>query len=642
MNMRKALFLAALLCGAGGVALLTMRDAAGTLEVQVAQATHAPLADTLLASGSFAYVEQIQLRPEVSGRVVEVLVEEGQQVEAGQLLMTLDQVSFIAQRESAEAAVRSARLALERLRVVDANLHTRLVRQQQLLAQQLVSRDGVDQLYSQKAVSELQIKEAEQTLVQQLAELNQANEQLRRSQFRAPITGQIVSVDVKAGETVIAGTTNILGSDLMTLADTRALMAELRVDEADIGRVRNGQLVHVYAASAPEQALPGVIDQVGTSARKLGTMEGVAFRVRVRLDDAEYASLAPGMSCRAEIIVTQGTPSINVPVAAIREDVSGHFVWTLDADHRARRVAVIPGPSNDVEQAIQHGLTAKNPVITGPGRVLTKLQEGLKVKPVTLARSAGGRNSMNSSDHEKKHAATPVIELNRAVKRYTQGDDGVFIALDHLSLQIAVNDYVAIVGPSGSGKSTLMNIMGCLDTLDEGHYRLNGRDINGLSEASLALERNHSIGFIFQSFHLLPKVSVLGNVMQPLIYRKVPLVERKRRALDVLERVGLSHRIHHLPVQLSGGQRQRVAIARALVTRPALLLGDEPTGNLDSSTTAEIMALFDALHNDGHTVVLVTHESDIAEHCLRQVRLVDGRVAEDISRTHGAAVETMQ
>jgi len=239
-------------------------------------------------------------------------------------------------------------------------------------------------------------------------------------------------------------------------------------------------------------------------------------------------------------------------------------------------------------------------------------------------------------------STAPVIELQHAVKRYSQGDEGVFTALDHLSLQIAVNDYVAIVGPSGSGKSTLMNIMGCLDTLDEGHYRLNGRDVSRLDETSLALERNHSIGFIFQSFHLLPRVSVLGNVMQPLIYRKVPLAERRRRALDVLERVGLGHRTHHLPVQLSGGQRQRVAIARALVTRPALLLGDEPTGNLDSSTTAEIMALFDALHDEGHTVVLVTHETDIAEHCLRQVRLVDGRIAEDVSRPSRATVETLQ
>jgi len=166
----------------------------------------------------------------------------------------------------------------------------------------------------------------------------------------------------------------------MTLADTRALLAELRVDEADIGRIRVGQRVHVHAASAPELALPGVVERVGTSARKLGSAEGLAFRVRVRLDDAEHSALAPGMSCRAEIVVTQSEPSVNVPVAAVREDADGHFVWTLDADSRVHRVAVVPGPSNDIEQALQQGLTAQTPVITGPGRALTQLQEGLQVK----------------------------------------------------------------------------------------------------------------------------------------------------------------------------------------------------------------------------------------------------------------------
>jgi len=355
MRVRKVLLAAALLSGVGLLVLLALRSAQGAPEVQVAHATHAPLADTLLASGSLTYVEQIQLRPEVSGRVAEVLVEEGERVEAGQLLMSLDQVSFIAQQESAQAGVRSARLAVERLRAVDANLRTQIARQQQLLERRLVSRDGFDHLRSQQAVSALQIEEAEQALAQQLAALNQANEQLRRSQFRAPIAGQVVSVDVKAGETVIAGTTNIIGSDLMTLADTRALLAELRVDEADIGRIRVGQRVHVHAASAPELALPGVVERVGTSARKLGTAEGLAFRVRVRLDEAGHAALAPGMSCRAEIVVTQGEPSVNVPVAAVREDADGHFVWTLDADHRVHRVAVVPGPSNDVEQALQQG-----------------------------------------------------------------------------------------------------------------------------------------------------------------------------------------------------------------------------------------------------------------------------------------------
>jgi len=384
MKMRKVLLAVGVLGVIGWFSLSVLRDGHGDMEVQVARATHAPLADTLLASGSLTYVEQIQLRPEISGRVAEVLVEEGDRVEAGQLLMTLDPVSFIAQLESAQAGVRSARLAVERLRAVDANLRAQVLRQQQLLEQQLVSREGFDHLRSQQAVSALQVEEAEQALVQQLAMLNQANEQLRRSQFRAPIAGQVVAVDVKVGETVIAGTTNIIGSDLMTLADTRALLAELRVDEADVGRVQVGQHSRVYAASAPESALSGVVERIGTSARKLGGAEGMAFRVRVRLDEIAHAALAPGMSCRAEIVVTQGEPSVNVPVAAVREDADGYFVWTLDDESRARRVAVVPGPSNDVEQALQQGLVAQTPVITGPGRVLAQLQEGLRVKAVML------------------------------------------------------------------------------------------------------------------------------------------------------------------------------------------------------------------------------------------------------------------
>jgi len=225
-------------------------------------------------------------------------------------------------------------------------------------------------------------------------------------------------------------------------------------------------------------------------------------------------------------------------------------------------------------------------------------------------------------------SATPVIELEAITKRYRIGD-GWFTALDDLSLRIDENEYVAIVGPSGSGKSTLMNLLGCLDVPDAGHYRLHGEDVAGLDEERLAIARNRAIGFIFQSFNLLPRASVLANVVQPLVYRRMGNAERRQRALEALQRVGLADKLDNLPGQLSGGQRQRVAIARALVTRPRILLGDEPTGNLDSSTTASIMRLFDALHDEGQTIILVTHETEIADHCRRSIRLVDGRIAED-------------
>ncbi|MEN9838129.1 MAG: hypothetical protein RLZ79_1797 [Pseudomonadota bacterium] len=221
-----------------------------------------------------------------------------------------------------------------------------------------------------------------------------------------------------------------------------------------------------------------------------------------------------------------------------------------------------------------------------------------------------------------------MIELRGIVKKYVLGEETV-LALAGVDLFIGRNEYVALIGPSGSGKSTLMNIIGCLDSPSEGQYILNGRDTSSLRDDELATVRNREIGFIFQSFHLLPRQTALQNVMQPLVYRRMPPVERRERAAHALEKVGLGDRLDHRPNQLSGGQRQRVAVARALVGEPSLLLADEPTGNLDSRTSLEIMALFDALHAQGQTVVIVTHEPDIAAHCRRTIRVRDGLVVED-------------
>ncbi|MBU3671902.1 MAG: ABC transporter ATP-binding protein [Sinobacteraceae bacterium] len=229
-----------------------------------------------------------------------------------------------------------------------------------------------------------------------------------------------------------------------------------------------------------------------------------------------------------------------------------------------------------------------------------------------------------------------MIELRGIVKRYVLGEETV-LALAGVDLHIGRNEYVALIGPSGSGKSTLMNLLGCLDSPSEGHYILNGRDTSSLSEDELAAVRNREIGFVFQSFHLLPRQTALQNVMQPLVYRRMLPAERRKLAIEALTKVGLGDRLDHRPNQLSGGQRQRVAVARALVGQPSILLADEPTGNLDSRTSAEIMALFDALHAQGQTVIVVTHEPDIAAHCRRTIRVFDGRIVEDTQNPARAA-----
>ncbi|MDR1154889.1 MAG: ABC transporter ATP-binding protein [Bacteroidales bacterium] len=222
-----------------------------------------------------------------------------------------------------------------------------------------------------------------------------------------------------------------------------------------------------------------------------------------------------------------------------------------------------------------------------------------------------------------------MIQLKDIAKIYMVGGTIEVPALKTVTVDIEKNEYVAIMGPSGSGKSTLMNIIGCLDTPTHGTYILNGQDVSTMADDQLAEVRNKEIGFVFQTFNLLPRYDALGNVQLPLIYAGIPKTERMERALEVIEQVGLTERMHHKPNEMSGGQRQRVAVARALVGSPSIILADEPTGNLDSKTSIDIMRLFSEIHRNGNTIVLVTHEEDIARYAHRIIRLRDGEVESD-------------
>jgi putative ABC transport system ATP-binding protein len=224
---------------------------------------------------------------------------------------------------------------------------------------------------------------------------------------------------------------------------------------------------------------------------------------------------------------------------------------------------------------------------------------------------------------------TPVIDVRNVIKRYGVGDAAIF-ALNDVTLTINQGEYVAIMGPSGSGKSTLMNIMGALDNVTAGAYFLDGIDVSSLGENELSIVRGRKIGFIFQSFNLVPRTSALANVELTLAYQGIKLKERRMRALKALDLVGLSDRVNHEPTELSGGQQQRAAVARALVTRPALLLADEPTGALDSKSTDDLLDLFDQINEAGRTVVVITHENDVAARAKRIIRMRDGKIIEDV------------
>lgn len=236
---------------------------------------------------------------------------------------------------------------------------------------------------------------------------------------------------------------------------------------------------------------------------------------------------------------------------------------------------------------------------------------------------------MNSPQSPTRRPAqgTPLIKTEKLTRRFQMGESTID-ALREVSITIEAGDYVALMGASGSGKSTLMHLLGCLDTPTAGSYYLEGREVSGLTRDERARIRGTRIGFVFQNFNLLPRHTALENVLLPLLYGHTPQAEARRRAQQALERVGLANRIHHQPAELSGGQRQRVAIARALITKPAILLADEPTGALDSTTGSEILRLFAELHAEGHTLILVTHDSSVAAHAQRTIRLHDGRVTE--------------
>jgi HlyD family secretion protein len=367
---------------AGLIAFSQYRASKQQLEVNIAKASIGQLDDSILASGNLVYNTQIQIRSELTGRVAEVLVEEGQLVAKDQLLLRLDPTAYQAEVTKAQAMVNRSNIEIQTTQTTLANLQRQLDRQQQLLHKKLVQVETVDLLQSEVKIAQIAISAAQAQQTQSVASLLMAQDALKKTEFRAPIAGLLVSVDVKPGETVIPGTTNIIGSDLMTLADPSAILAELRVDEADINAITIGQTATVFAASNTEQAIRGKVIAIGSSARLLGQSQALSFRVKVLLDQT-IAGLHPGTSCRAELLTARLENTLSVPLAAVQKKDQQNFVWTVK-DGVAHKTAVKTGLATDTAQAILEGLAKDQEVVTGPARVISALTEGSKVKVTEL------------------------------------------------------------------------------------------------------------------------------------------------------------------------------------------------------------------------------------------------------------------
>ncbi|OIQ47766.1 MAG: hypothetical protein BM565_04810 [Gammaproteobacteria bacterium MedPE] len=348
-----------------------------SLQVNSEQVAKEVLSDSILASGNLIFNTQIQIRSEVTGIVTQVLVEEGEYVEQGQILMQLDQTAFAADVANNQAAVNAQKIEIEFVTEQYNEMRRQYAVKSKLFRQKLIGADDLAQFKSQLNVSKIKVKAAQERLNQNKASLDFSKDRLNKTTFRASMPGLIAAVDVKPGETVIAGTTNIVGSALMTLADPKTILAELRVDEADIASVQPGMKVEVFAAANPKKSISGDVTSIGTSARADRQGLGLYFRVKVLLTESQQ--LYPGMSCRAEIITAQSDESLSVPISAILKDGDKNYVWVID-NNSAKKQWVDVGMATDTRQQITNGLTAQQVVVTGPSRTVGDIKEGSELR----------------------------------------------------------------------------------------------------------------------------------------------------------------------------------------------------------------------------------------------------------------------
>ncbi|MBE0361972.1 HlyD family secretion protein [Pseudoalteromonas ulvae UL12] len=393
--MKKAIIIT--LAVAGFIALIVSKQITGNKEavvVEVQSPKVGQIADSILASGNLVFNTQVQLRSEVTGRVAKVFVEEGQSVQENDILMQLDTQAFESEVERIQAIVRASEIEIKHAKTRLINFERQLKRQKELYDVGLAQQETFENIQSARDLAKIDIEARYESLNQAKASLSIAEDRLSKSVFRAPMSGLLASVNIKEGETVIAGTTNIIGSDLMLVADPSAILAELRVDETDIASIKIGQIADIYAAAYPNKPFKGKVINIGTSAKNQAGSQGLSFRVKVLLDPTER-QLYAGMSCRAEIASSIGENILKLPIEAIQSDDDEKFVWIVNKDNTVSKKVVELGISSDIEQAISSGVSEQDTVVLGPARPVSKLKEGDVIT----------RKSANDDKDENKDAA---------------------------------------------------------------------------------------------------------------------------------------------------------------------------------------------------------------------------------------------
>lgn len=643
MNKKKIILTAGvvLVLAVAGFWIFGKKNAQGKVDFVTEKVTRGNISNSITATGTIEPVTEVEVGTQVSGIIDKIYIDYNSVVKQGEVIAEMDKVTLLSDLQSAQATYNGAKAEYD----YQKKLYTR---NKALHEKQLISETDYEQ-------SVYDYERAKSTYEQTQAALAKAERNLSYATITSPINGIVTSKDVEEGQTVASGFET---PTLFTIAaDLTKMQVVADVDEADIAGIKDSARVTFTVDAYPDDVFEGKVYQIrlgsvnssSSSSTSTSSETVVTYEVVITADNPDL-KLKPRLTANVTIYTDTRDNVITVPNKALRftpekqlvgnktiTDCEGaHKVWTMDANGFTAHPVKI-GLSDGSHTEILEGLSEGTPIVTET--VLKGFENnanademaGGERSPFMPGPPGGDKKKQKKGDTLMKKT---VIELQNIKRNFQVGDETVH-ALRGVSFSIQEGEFVTIMGTSGSGKSTLLNTLGCLDTPTSGEYLLDGVSVRTMSKPQRAVLRNRKIGFVFQNYNLLPKTTAVENVELPLMYNSsVSAAERRRRAIEALTAVGLADRLEHKSNQMSGGQMQRVAIARALVNNPAVILADEATGNLDTRTSFEILVLFQKLHQEGRTIIFVTHNPELSQYSSRNIRLRDGHVIEDVTNPH--------